>query len=287
MKKISLAIIGPPTQNSKDLLLAAKKRGWIAKIFEIVDIIFESKNGSPQAFCGKKNLNDFDIIIFRGYNNHIYEAKILAKIFKQNKKTVIEESLSGFYVRGKAQQAIIFSEKKIAHPITYQALSVDGWKNILQKMKFPIIAKLNLGRKGRNIKKIDRKQDAMKFFRQNKFDYLAQEYYPIKSDFRVFVVGNKVIGGFERFIIKGEYKSNAHGTPAQKINVNQEMKKVAIRATKACEYEIAGVDLMKYNGKIYVIEVNVAPQWEKFKMVTGINPAEYIIEYAFKKHLKK
>ena len=95
-------------------------------------------------------------------------------------------------------------------------------------MKFPIIAKLNMGRKGRGIKKFDQKQEAIKFFSQNKFDNLAQEYYPVESDYRVFVVGNEVIGGFERFIVEGEYRSNMHGTPAQKINVDKEMAKIAV-----------------------------------------------------------
>ena len=115
MKKLSFAIIGPPTQNSKDLFLAAKKNGCDTKVFEIVDITFESKDGLISAFCGKKNLTDFDVVIFRGYNNHIYEAKMLAKCSKSN-KTILEESLAGFYTRGKMQQAAIFYQKNITHP---------------------------------------------------------------------------------------------------------------------------------------------------------------------------
>lgn len=286
MKKISFAIVSAANKNSKDLLLAAKKRGCDAKIFEIVDIVFKSQNGSLQFFCGRKNLNDFDIVIFRGYNNHIYEAKMLARMLKENGKTIIEETLASFYIRGKIQQAAIFSQKNIPHPFTCQALNTSEWKKLLSGIKFPIVAKPNLGRKGRDIRKFNKKQEAIKFFSQNKFDYLAQEHYSVKSDFRIFIVGNEAIGGFERFIIDGEYKSNIPNTPARKIIVDKEMSKIAVEATKACGYEVAGVDLMKYKGKIYIIEINVVPQWEKFKSVTGINPAEHIIEYALKKYLK-
>jgi ribosomal protein S6--L-glutamate ligase len=98
------------------------------------------------------------------------------------------------------------------------------------------------------------------------------------------VVGGKVVGGFQRFINEGAYKSNIRGTKAEKMDVSEKMKEISINATDAVGYEVSGVDLFEHNGELYIIEVNVTPQWEKFKAVTGINPAKHIVEYAISKY---
>jgi len=284
---LRIAIIGPETQNTFDLRDAAMAAGYQADIFLLKEVGFESYGKECNAFYLGKNIGDFDIVFFRGYNLRIAQAQMLAQILIAKNKTVIEESLAGTYVRGKMQQAQKFAEQGIRHPATFQASNIEGWKNILEKMEYPIIAKPIFGRKGRGIEKLDSQQKALEFFSSNPEEYLAQEYFPIKSDYRIFVVGNTVIGGFQRFINEGEFKSNIHGTRAEKIEVNDDMGRIALAATRAAGYEIAGVDLFVHNNEIYVIEVNVAPQWEKFKLITGIDPAPEIIKYAIKKHLQK
>jgi RimK family alpha-L-glutamate ligase len=283
---LTFAIVGPETQNTFDLREAAIAAGHGADIFTLKEVRFEAHGKTCAAFYKDKNIGDFDIVIFRGYNLRIAQAQMLAHMLVAKNKTIIEESLAGTYVRGKMQQAQKFAEHGIRHPTTFQASDSEGWKNILEKMEYPIIAKPIFGRKGRGIEKLDSQQKASAFFSQNPEDYLVQEYFPIKSDYRVFVVGNTIVGGFQRFMNDGEYKSNIHGTRAEKIGVDEGMARIALAATRAVGYEIAGVDLFMHAGKTYVIEVNVAPQWEKFKLITDINPAQEIIRYAIAKHLK-
>lgn len=283
---LKFAIIGSLTENTQDLLDEAKKAGHEAAVFNFADITFETKKNEFCVMHGEQNICEYDVVIFRGYNKHIYEAQLLSEMLLEKNKTVIEQTLGNYYVRGKMQQAKKLFQCGLKHPYTFQANNFKGWTKVLKAMEFPIIAKPILGRKGRGIQKLDTLEEAQEFFRINNSDYLVQQYFPITSDYRVFVVGGKVIGGFQRFINEGEYKSNIHGTRAEKINVSDKMKKIAIQATSAMNYEIAGVDLFEHEGGIYIIEVNVAPQWEKFKFVTGVNPAQHIIEYAIKKHFK-
>ncbi|NTV40753.1 MAG: RimK family alpha-L-glutamate ligase [Candidatus Moranbacteria bacterium] len=281
------AVIGALTENTQDLLRAISVLGHSGVVLKLTDIVFETRKKDFVAKCGDYDFDNFDIIIFRGYNEHIYEAKLLAEMLVRKNKTIIEQTLAGSYVRGKMQQAERILQAGINHPATFQANNLESWQKILDKMSFPIIAKPVFGRKGRGIQKLNNSQEALEFFKFNFSDYLAQQYFPIKNDFRVLIVGNKVVGGFQRFINEGQYKSNIYGTKAKKIKINEEMKEIAIKATEAMNYELAGVDLFQYDGKFYVIEVNVSPQWEKFKFVTGINPARDIIEYAIAKHLGK
>jgi RimK family alpha-L-glutamate ligase len=283
---LKFAIVGPPTENTRDLVHAAKNAGHTAEVLALKDVRLETRENGLVASFGGKNILDFDVILFRGYNDHIYEAMLLASMLVRKGKTVIEESLAGKYTRGKMQQAYAFETAMVPHPKTSQAFTPESWSEIIKSMVFPIIAKPVFGRKGRGILKIDIAAKADKFFESNASEgYLVQEYFPIDNDYRVFIVGDEVVGGFRRDFFKGEYKSNIHGTPAEPVDVDDEMGKVALDAVRATGYEIAGVDLFRHDGKTYVIEVNVAPQWEKFKKVTGINPAEAIIRYAARKHL--
>jgi len=283
---LKFAIIGSLTENTEDLLDAAKKAGHQAVSFRFAEITFETIDDEIIAMWGEQDICDFDVVIFRGYNKHIYEAQLLAEMLIDKNVTIIEETLAAGYVRGKMQQAKRLFECGIKHPETFQANNLEGWKKFIQDVEFPIIAKPIMGRKGRGIQKLSNANEAMDFFCNNKSDYLAQRYFPIVSDFRLFVVGGRVIGGFQRFIKDGQYKSNIAGTRAEKIVISEEMEEIALEAASAMEYEIAGVDLFEHEGEFYIIEVNVAPQWEKFKLVTGINPAQHIIEYAIEKKHK-
>jgi ribosomal protein S6--L-glutamate ligase len=285
MEKIKIAIIGPDTDNTFDLIEAANKRIFAAESFLFKDIEIEMCADDVVAHIGEKNILDFDIVFFRGYNNHIHEAQMLASMLVENKKIVIEQSLAGKYIHGKMQQAHMFNSMKVPHPKTVHAFSLDGWKNVLSDFDFPIIIKPVFGFKGRGVVKIETFKEALSFFeKNNEVEYLAQEYFPIESDYRIFVVGGKIIGGFRRDLFEGEYKSNVHGTPAENIVIDKEMARISLAAAEAVGYEITGIDLMRFGNEIYVIEANVVPQWEKFKKVTGINPAEAIMDYAIEKY---
>lgn len=284
---LKFGIIGDLNENAQDLLDAIKKAGHLGVVCKFSEITFETIDGDLTAMHGEQDVCDFDVVIFRGYNNHIYEAQLLAEMLEDKNRVVIEQTLSGGYVRGKMQQAKRLFECDINHPATFQANNFEGWKRLVEDVEFPIIAKPIFGRKGRGVQKLNTSQEALEFFQSNSNDYLAQQYFPITSDFRIFVVGGEVVGGFQRFIKEGQYKSNIHGTRAEKIVITQELERIALESTEAMGYEIAGVDLFEHEGEIYVIEVNVAPQWEKFKLVTGINPAKRIVEYALEKHAVK
>ncbi len=284
---LKFAIIGPATANTKDLSEAVQLAGHHATVLKFSEIIFEIVGDVFVATRGGVDICDFDVVIFRGYDRHIEEAQLLAEMLVEKNVTIIEQTLAGCYVSGKIQQAKRLFQGGIKHPKTFQANNIEGWGNVLKELSFPILAKPILGCKGRGIQKLVTLEEAQDFFSLSRPDYLVQQYFPIVSDFRVFVVCGKVVGSFKRFINEGQYKSNIRGTRAEKIEIGEEMEKISIKATAAMGYEVAGVDLFEHDGDIYVIEVNVTPQWEKFKLVTGINPAKHIIEYAIEKRSKK
>ena len=100
------------------------------------------------------------------------------------------------------------------------------------------------------------------------------------SDYRVFVVGDRVISSMMRTAPRGEFRSNIHrGAKGNIIQLPAEYKKTALRAAKALGLQVAGVDLMESNQGPMIIEVNSSPGFEGIEKTTGINVARKIIQH--------
>ncbi len=101
-------------------------------------------------------------------------------------------------------------------------------------------------------------------------------------DFRVFVVGDRVIGAMKRVGIswKTNIAQGAHGIGISESDY-PEVFKLGIKSAKILGLDYAGIDIVydTVNDKYYVIEVNAFPQWRGLKTATGIDPATHIIEY--------
>lgn len=291
MKTLTFVVIGgKPGVHAKDLISEIVRRGHRAMPVRMKQITFSAIDGKCSFKYEGFDLNDGDIFLFRGGYRTVKPSVItLAQYLKSQRKTIINDDLgkSGFW-GDKVFQASILAQHKIPHPKTMQALSLKYLPAIFEKLKFPIIAKPMFGSQGKGIKKFDTPKEALLFLKKNNRKYFIQEYVPIDGDIRIFVVGNKVVAGMKRLILPGDFRSNASlGAKATKISVTKPLRNLALQAAKAMDYEIAGVDIIRYNNRYAVLEVNSAPQWKKLKEVTGVDPSIAIVEYALRKHLLK
>jgi len=106
-------------------------------------------------------------------------------------------------------------------------------------------------------------------------------------DYRVFVVGGKVIGAMKR-VSRNSWKTNiaqgAQGVPVQEKDA-PEVFTTAVKASKILGLDYAGVDIAEdvSTGKHYILEVNAFPYWEGLRASIGVNPPDYIIEHLIEK----
>ena len=99
-------------------------------------------------------------------------------------------------------------------------------------------------------------------------------------DFRVFVIGGRVVASMMRTAPHGDFRSNIHrGGAGNKVKLSRAYERTAIRAAKALGLEIAGVDLMESKDGPLVIEVNSSPGFEGIEKATGINVARAMMEH--------
>lgn len=292
MKQLTFVIFGgKPTAQTKDLLSEISKQGHIGIPVRMKDVIFLFEQGKFHARYRDFEITTGDIFLFRGGYRTVKPAvSTLANYLAFMGKTLVNDNLgnTGFF-GDKVFQANRLAQENIPHPRTMQALSLRDVPNIANALGFPIIAKPMSGSKGFGIMKFDSKEKVVTFLRKNNNNrkYFLQEYIPIDGDFRIFVVGNRVIAGMKRHVLKGDFRSNASlGARASKIALSDSLKKLSLKSAKAMDFEVAGVDIIERGKELLVLEVNSAPQWKKLKEITGTNPAKEIVHYALQKHLK-
>ncbi len=107
-----------------------------------------------------------------------------------------------------------------------------------------------------------------------------QEYIEKKygRDMRVFVVGERVVAAIYR-ISPNSWKTNiAQGAKPVVAEIDKEVARMAIRATRVLGLEYSGVDIAEDSRGYFVLEVNASPQWRGLQKATGVDPAPYIVE---------
>lgn len=289
MKQLSFAIISNSlTENTQDLITAIEGEGHHATLINMKEIVFHFEGDSFRVTHQGIDIETSDIFLFRSYSQQISSARLIAHHLCAQGKIVVDEALGTRSVGSKNFQHAQFSKYEIPYPKCIQAHSTEAILRELPSINFPIIAKPLNGSKGNGMFKFETLQEALDTVPSLDIRYLYQEYIPIDSDIRVFIVGNKVLGAMKRYVVPGDFRSNAAlGSKTVSIPLAPELEKLALKARESTGYEVAGIDIIETNKGLMVLEINNCPEWQAFKKTTGINPASEIIRFAIAKYQTK
>ncbi|MFA6007307.1 MAG: hypothetical protein WC784_01505 [Candidatus Shapirobacteria bacterium] len=159
------------------------------------------------------------------------------------------------------------------------------------RFSFPIILKGSGGDRGTRVFKANNLKELEKLVRdlrksetQEGKRYMLQEYIENEGDFRVLVLGEKVLGVMKRArTAKNEFRNNySAGGTVEVAELPEEVKELAVKAAKVCGLSVAGVDVAfrDFDLKKPVIwEVNKGPQFKGFMKATGIDVPAEIVKY--------
>lgn len=284
---MNLLIIGTKKSEESQLLKKeAEKRDHSVEIASLTSLIFS--NGKKQSILTKdgKDINEFDAVLFRAINQHIIEAKIVAKYMKERQKTVVDEILAqGDYEYNKLFMHSKLWTKHIPQPLTLQAFNLKNIERVFKKIKAPLMVKHAKEMHGRSVFRFDSKKEALNFFKENKEKrlgcYLIQEWYPSKHYYRTLVLENRVLGAMKRLSLKCKNRPKIPlNQRSKKAELTPGLKKLSLKTVRALGIELAGLDIMPdKNGELKVLEINRSPQFKRFSQITGVNVAEEIIKY--------
>lgn len=153
----------------------------------------------------------------------------------------------------------------------------------ISQMDTPLVLKTLLGSQGEGVMLAKTPKSAVNLlatFQQNEKPVLFQQFIKEagNADIRCFVVGGKVVATMQRTGQNGEFRANCHlGGKAEQIQLSEAEQAIALRATKAIGLDVAGVDLIRSNNGLLVLEVNASPGLEMIEKTSGVDIAMAMI----------
>ncbi len=285
-------------------LAEAEKMG-----IELVPIKYRKlKLIGDRIWYGEKDLKDFDGWYLRSVGSELEWSKLLQLYARKHNIPMVDEYLKteGPLRRYKSIMTWQLLEAGVNYPKSAYVESLLDLKKELQNWQFPAIVKLSQGgRHGMGTFWIREMEDIEKLIhvlegRREKAKleggrvvpmrgFLIQEYIRNDGDYRVMTVGYKCIGGFKRMVKEEKLILNkSQGNSVAVKDLPADVIEIAERAAKCLEVEVAGTDIIRdlVTGKLYIVEVNEAPQFKVFEKRTKINAAQAILSYCKEKFSK-
>lgn len=299
---------------SKHLVLvreAARKMGVNLDLVSYNQVCFETETGKIS--LRGKDASDYDVLFFRTTGKHWEEVDLIINSINQpalrapsldkegKTRPIVVDPLVRFGKPSyacKAWQMLKLKEAGIEVPKSiygslwylYERMQ-KGLGEPNPYFTFPVILKGSGGDRGTRVFKANNLKELEKLVRDLRKTeteegrrYMLQEYIENDGDFRVLVLGEKVLGVMKRSSQnKGEFRNNySAGGKVEVAYLPEEIKQLAIKAAKVCGLAVAGVDVAfrNYDMKKPVIwEVNKGPQFSGFMKATGIDVPMEIVKY--------
>ena len=277
---------GPKLYSTRRLVEAAKQRGHEVEVVNFLRCFMNITSHDPSVHYKGRELDGFDAIIPRIGTSVTFYGTAVLRQFEMMGVYPLNESVAITRSRDKLRSLQLLSRKGIGLPVTGFARSADDVDEVLNIVgRAPTVIKLLQGTQGLGVVLAETDKAAesvIEAFMGLEANIIVQEFIKEAkgSDFRCFVIGEKVVAAMERQAKEGEFRSNIHrGGTARLAKLTPEERSTAVRAARTMGLNVAGVDLLRSNHGPVVMEVNSSPGLEGIETATGKDIAGMIIEF--------
>jgi RimK family alpha-L-glutamate ligase len=217
----------------------------------------------------------------------------ILRVFKNQGVNVINTAESIETTVDKSLTSIILKNNNILTPKTWiirgKNKSIEFAQELLKK--HVLIYKPLFGSQGDNIKKINKPSDIKNINNPSNVYYL-QEFISIEPnhDYRVLIIKNKNKKfSYSMARYGNSFVNNfSKGGKCVSIPFNKEIINTAFKSAEALNIPFCGVDLIKKDNLVYVIEANSIPAWKGIQTTTNDIVSDKIVEIFIKaKDIKK
>lgn len=291
--RIGLLATNRELYSNKRLVEAAQARGHEIQFLNIQHCYMKLDAQTPEVrYRGGNILDEFDAVIPRIRPSMTFYGCALLRQFDSIGTYCLNSSASISQSRDKLFSSQLFSKNGIQIPVTGFAKSPLETKDLIEMVGgSPLIIKLLESTQGKGVVSAETNKAAesvINAFKSLQANILVQEFIKEAEgkDIRCFVVDGKVVASIMRQAPKGEFRSNIHqGGTAHKVKITAEERRLAIKASKIFNLDVAGVDIIRSNKGPLLLEVNSSPGLEGIENATGKDIANNII-MAIEKKLK-
>lgn len=285
---MKLAILSkePNNYSTKRLVEAAKLRGHTVKVLNTLKFALDLEEEAPDLYYRQKRLSDYDAVLPRIGNSITYFGTAVVRQFQQMDIYSPNSADGILNSRDKLRSFQILSKHKIGIPAT---TFVSDKKDILPAIDrvggAPIVIKLIEGTQGIGVllaHTIEMATSIIELLQSQKQNILIQKFVAESKgkDIRAIVIGDQVVAAMRRVAQGQEFRSNVHrGGKTEPVELTDEYKETAIRASRLMGLGISGVDMLEGKDGPQIMEVNSSPGLEGIEGCTKLDIAGAIVDY--------
>ncbi|MCK9469176.1 MAG: 30S ribosomal protein S6--L-glutamate ligase [Porticoccaceae bacterium] len=241
-------------------------------------------------YRGGKAISDLDAVIPRIRPSMTHYGCSLLRQFRTMGVYCLNDDASIARSRDKLYSLQALLDSGLNIPITGFANSPLDTQDLISMVGgAPLIVKLLEGTQGRGVVLAETNKAAesvINAFKSLNANILVQEFVKEAKgkDIRCFVIDGRVVASIEREAAPGEFRANLHqGGRASLVKVTAQERRIAVRAAKAMNLQVAGIDLIRSSKGPLLLEVNSSPGLEGIESATGIDIAAMVITAIEKK----
>ncbi|MGK5090001.1 RimK family alpha-L-glutamate ligase [Bdellovibrionota bacterium FG-2] len=245
-------------------------------------------------YVGPNPLPRFDAILPRIGTSITDYGLAVVKQFEALGMYTVNGSASIAQSRDKMRSLQILTHAGLRVPPSVLTRTPRGLKQSVERVGgLPVVMKLLRGTQGVGVMLVSVPVTAGSVFdtlQALEQDVIIQQFIAEGAgrDYRVFVIGEKVVGAMMRTAPSGEFRSNLHrGGEGSIVKLPLAYERAAIRAAKTLGVEVAGVDIIESKSGPLILEVNSSPGFEGIESATGLNIAGMIVKYAMERVRRK
>ena len=288
MMKIAILSNGPGNYSTKRLKEVAVSRGHEVTVVKYRECYASIEQNNPTISYRGEDLMRFDAVIPRIANSMTrYGTAILRQLEMRGVYTV-SSSIAISRSRDKLRSMQLLAAAGVGIPKTVVSRNSTDIDDLLEKLGgTPVIIKLAQGTHGNGVVLAESKKaaksvlQALYLTNEVGTNILLQEFVKESAgvDIRAFVAGGRVVASMKRQSLDDDFRSNLHkGGEGVSVKLTEEERKMAVKAAKVMNLNVAGVDLMRSARGPLILEVNASPGFG-IEKITGRDVATPIIEY--------
>ncbi len=297
--RIAVLASNPDLYSNQRIMEAGRERGHEMEFVAIKNCYMDITASKPEIhYRGGEILKKYDAVIPRIRPAATFYGTAVLRHFSAQGSYCLNGPVAIGRSRDKLRTLQILSGKHVNIPKTAFADSPQDTKDMVKLVGgAPVVIKLLEGTQGVGVVLAETNKAAesvVNAFKSLKANILVQEFIAESkgTDLRCFVIGEKVVAAMERRAAEGEFRANIHlGGKGYKAKITPEERKMAIKAAKAMELKVAGVDIIRSSRGPMVLEINSSPGLEGVEGATKMDIAGLMIEHieknAHKPKIKK
>ena len=284
--RIGLLASNPELYSNRRIMEAGEARGHEMHFLNIKECYMKLDAVKPEIhYRGGKILDNFDAIIPRIRPSITFYGCALTRQFEAMKVYCLNSAKAITQSRDKLYSLQLLLHHGVDIPTTGFANSPLDTDDLIKMVGgTPLIVKLLEGTQGKGVVLAETKKAAesvINAFKSLNANILVQEFIKEADgkDLRLFVVDGKVVAAMQREAAPGEFRANIHmGGTASVVKVTPEEKRIAIKAAKAMDLKVAGVDIIRSSKGPLLLEVNSSPGLEGIEGATNKDIAGEMIK---------